>query len=342
MRRRSLLRAAGAAGQLLAAAAAGQTLAAAAAGVLLTAPAYADRITIGIAQWGPHPQLDAVASAFRARMTELGYVEGEGVVYKTENAHFDTSLLPQIISTLKADRPALLLTIATPVTQAAKQIMKGSGIPVVFAAVVDPVVAKLVPSWSQGAEDMTGASNQEDIHEVLAFIRKLFPEARRMGFPYNPGEDNNVSVYQRLKAAAPGAGFAVSEVAVDSSSDVPVRIASLKGRVDFIYTPSGGLIQPAMPAIAAAAGQIGLPVVDSGVGWVKQNIVLAGFALDYARVGASAADVANKILKGTKPADIPTVRPGPNDYEAAISAAQLKKFGMTLPAALQSCSCVKE
>jgi putative ABC transport system substrate-binding protein len=311
-----------------------------AAGVLASSPAFADRITIGIAQWGPHPQLDAVASSFKARMAQLGYYEGDGVVYKTENAHFDTSLLPQIISTLKADRPALLVTIATPVTQAAKQIMKGSGIPVVFAAVVDPVVAKLVPSWTQGGDDMAGSSNQEDIREVLGFMRKLMPDAKRIGFPFNPGEDNNVSVAQRLKAAAPGFGFSVVEVAVDASADVPVRVTSLKGQADVIYTPSGGLIQPAMPAIAAAAGQIGLPVVDSGVGWVKQNVVLAGFALDYAKVGAAAADVAVKILKGTKPADIPTTRPGPNDYEAAISAAVAKKIGFTVPSALADCKCV--
>jgi putative ABC transport system substrate-binding protein len=274
-------------------------------------------------------------------MKDLGYIEGDGIVYQTENAHFDTSLLPQIISTLKASRPALIVTIATPVTQAAKQIMKGSGIPVVFAAVIDPVAAKLVPSWTQSAEDMAGASNQEDVREVLGFMRKLFPDARRIGFPYNPGEDNNVSVFQRLKAAAPDVGFTVTEVAIDASADVPVRIASLKGRVDFLYTPSGGLIQPAMPAIAAAAGQIGVPIIDSGVGWVKQNIALAGFALDYAKVGASAADIAVKILKGTKPADIPTARPGPNDYEAAISEQQMKKLGMTLPPALADCHCVK-
>jgi putative ABC transport system substrate-binding protein len=303
-------------------------------------PAFAAPIVIGIAQWGPHPQLDAVASSFKARLGQLGLVEGRDVTYKTENAHFDTAVLPQIISTLKADRPALILTIATPVTQAAKQIMKGSGIPVVFGAVVDPVVAKLVPSWTQGGDDMTGSSNLEDIHEVLGFMRKLFPEAKRIGFPYNPGEDNNVSVFQRLKAAAPESGFSVTEVAIDQSADVAVRIASLKGRADFIYTPSGGLIQPAMPAISAAAAQVGLPVVDSGVGWVKQNIVLAGFALDYAKVGALAADIADKIIKGTKPSDIPPARPGSGDYEAAISAAQLKKFAMTLPAALQGCNCV--
>jgi len=308
----------------------------------LTRVASADPMVIGIAQWGPHPQLDAVAAGFKARLGELGRVEGRDVTYDTENAHFDTSVLPQMLSKLKADRPALLLTIATPVTQAAKQVMRGSGIPIVFGAVTDPVVAKLTPSWTQGADDMTGATNQEDITQVLGFIRKMFPNAKRIGFPFNPGEDNNVSVDQRLKAAAPAMGFSITEVAVNGPSDIALRIASLKGQADVIFTPAGGVIQPAMPAIAAAAQQVGLPVIDAGTGWVKQNIVLAGFALDYRHVGQMAAEVANKILAGAKPADIGPTRPGPSDYEAAISAAQLKKLNMAVPVALKDCGCVVE
>ena len=319
------------------AAIAGATLA----GLALPRLALADPIVIGIAQWGPHPQLDAVANAFRARLTALGHVDGKDVTYTIENAHFDTAVLPQMISKLRADRPALLLTIATPPSQAAKQVMRGSGIPMVFGAVVDPVLAKLTPSWEQGADDMTGASNQEDITQVLAFIRKLFPDAKRIGFPYNPGEDNNVSVANRLKAAAPGAGFSVTDVAVNGPADIALRIASLKGQADLVYAPSGGVIQPAMPAISAAAAQVGLPVVDSGTGWARQDIVLAGFALDYSKVGITAADIANRILAGTKPDAIGPVRPGPKDYEAAISAAQMKKFNITLPDSLKDCGCVK-
>lgn len=319
-------------------------LAATAALALLAAPAaaWADPMVIAIAQWGPHPQLDAVAAGFKARMTELGKVEGRDVVYETENAHFDTAVLPQMLAKLKADRPALLLTIATPVTQAAKQVMRGSGVPIIFSAITDPVVAKLTPSWEQGADDMTGVSNQEDIGQILGFIRALFPDARRIGFPFNPGEDNNVSVEQRLKAAAPAAGFSVTEVAVNGPSDVALRVASLKGQADVIYTPQGGVIQPAMPAISAAAQQIGLPIVDAGVGWAKQDIVLAGMAIDYTRVGVLSADLALKVLNGAKTADLAPLRPASIDYSQAISGAQLKKYHITLPASLKDCGCVKE
>jgi putative tryptophan/tyrosine transport system substrate-binding protein len=315
-------------------------LAGSAAGLALPLSARAAPITIGIAQWGTHSQLDEAVDSFRQRLTQLGRVDGRDITYVEENAHFQTSLLPQIIARLRADSPVLLLTISTPVSQAAKQVMKGSGIPIVFAAVTDPVLAKLTPSWQQGAEDMTGASNLEDIDQDLAFFRQLFPDAKRIGFPFNPGEDNNVSVANRLKEAAPKAGFTVTEVAVNSPNDVALRIASLKGQVDFLYTPAGGMIQPAIPAISATAAQIGLPLVDSGTAYVKQNIALAGFAVDYAKVGTNAADIANRILSGTKPADIAPVPPGPNDYQKAVSAVQLKKFGMTLPAALKDCGCV--
>src|SRR5690348_3609345 len=119
--------------------------------------AKADPIHIGIAQWGRHPQLDAVNTNFRAELATQGFVEGKDVVYDWEVANFDASILPQILNKLKSANPKLIMTISTPVAQSAKQTLKGAGIPIVFAAITDPIKAKLVPDWEHGAEDMTGS-----------------------------------------------------------------------------------------------------------------------------------------------------------------------------------------
>jgi putative tryptophan/tyrosine transport system substrate-binding protein len=312
------------------------------AAVMWTAVAAAEPVTIGIAQWGRHPQLDAVTAAFRDELGRLGFVEGRDVAYQVEVANFDTSVLPQILNKLRSTNPKLVLTISTPVAQSAKQALKGAGIPIVFAAVTDPLKARLVASWDAGADDMTGSSDQQNADAVLDFIGKLMPSLKKLGYLYNPGEDNNLSMRDRLKAAAPAHGIELVEAGADNAADIPVRVASLKGRAEAIFVPSGGLMQPSIPAIAASANQVELPVINSAVEVARDGIVLAGFSVNYDRVGRDAAAIAAKILKGARTSDIPPVRVGRDDYTIVVSARQLKRHHMAVPPALADCKCVAE
>ena len=84
-------------------------------GLALSAQAVlADPIHIGIAQWGRHPQLDAVNTSFRAELGKQGFVEGKDVVFDWEVANFDGSILPQILAKLRSSNPKLIMTISTP------------------------------------------------------------------------------------------------------------------------------------------------------------------------------------------------------------------------------------
>ncbi|MFI4997340.1 MAG: ABC transporter substrate-binding protein [Hyphomicrobiales bacterium] len=309
---------------------------------LSAAAANADPIHIGIAQWGRHPQLDAVNSNFRAELARQGYVEGKDVIYDWEVANFDASILPQILNKLKSSSPKLIMTISTPVAQSAKQSLKGSGIPIVFAAITDPIKAKLVADWDHGADDMTGSSDQQNAASIIDFTQKLIPGIKKLGMLYNPGEDNNLSVLERLKAAATPAGIEIVEVGCDNAADIPIRTASLKGRVEAVFVPSGGMMQPAIPAISASAGQIALPIINSSAVAARDGLVLAGYEVNYDEVGREAGNIAVKILKGAKTSDIPPVRVGKDDFKVVVSARQLKKLNMTLPAALANCNCVVE
>ena len=103
---------------------------------------------------------------------------------------------------IEATKPALILSITTPVSQNIKNQLGGKGIPVVFSAVTDPVAAGLVPSWESGDANMTGASDALDINATLAFARKLLPDAKVFGVPYNPGEANDAATLDLFKKAS--------------------------------------------------------------------------------------------------------------------------------------------
>lgn len=303
------------------------------------ATAAAEPIKIAIANFGEHPQLNASIVGFKKALADNGFVEGKDVVYTESNTSFDASLVPQMIAKLQSDNPKLMYTITTPVSQIAKKALAGSGIPIVFSAVTDPVAAKLVPSWDAGDVGMTGATDLQDIAAVMAFTKKLLPNAKRFGVPYNPGEANDVALLDKVKQAAPAAGFEVVAVGVDNVNDIQQRIASFAGKADVIYTPASNLLQPAIAAVSAAARQAGIPIVNSDDAAVRNGVVPASFAVNYEQVGENAGKIAAKILKGGDPKTIAPSRPAYEDHAPLINTTVLKAFGADVPASLADCNC---
>jgi putative ABC transport system substrate-binding protein len=295
--------------------------------------------TVAIAQFGPHPQLDAVVTAFKAELAAEGYTEGDKISFVESQANFDASLIPQMVTKLQGSSPKLMLTITTPVSQGAKQLLAGSNIPVIFAAVTDPVSAKLVPAWDKSDPMMTGASDLQDIEAILAFTRKLFPDAKRLALPYNPGEDNDLAALKLVKDNAGKYGFEVVELGIDNTNDIPIRIASLQGKADVMYLPASNLLQPAAPSIAAAAQQIKLPIVNASADVVEKGLVPASFEVDYSKVGTNAGKLAAAFLGGRAIAELPPIKPTYEDHHALINEKVLTDLGYSVPPDLKDCNC---
>lgn len=304
--------------------------------------ASADPIKVGIANFGEHPQLNAAIAGFKEAMAANGFTDGTDVVYSESHTNFDASLVPQMIAKLQAENPKLIYTVTTPVSQIAKKALAGSGIPIVFSAVTDPVAAKLVPSWDKGDDGMTGASDLQDIAAVLAFTHKFLPDAKRLAVPYNPGEANDVALLEKVQELAPAAGFTVVPVGIDNVNDILQRVTSVAGKADVIYTPASNLIQPAIAAVSAAARQIGIPIVNSDSSAVANGTVPASFSVDYGQVGRNAGKIAAEILNGKDPASIAPSAPSYADHAPLISKKAAEAFGIEIPAEFNDCGCIVE
>jgi len=301
--------------------------------------AAAGTLKVGIANFGEHPVLTAVIDGVKEGMAQNGYPEGSKVSYVESHTNWDASLVPQMISKLQADKPNLIVAITTPVSQTAKNALAGTGIPLVFSTVTDPVAAKLTPSWDKGDVGISGVSDMQDMAAVLAFTRKLLPKAKTFGVPYNPGEDNDVALLKQIKSLAPASGFKVVAVGVDNTNDIPVRIQSLKGKADVIYVSGSNLLQSAAPAIAATAQQINLPTISVNLDHVKEGFFMAAFAVDYHQVGVKTGIMAAQILSGTDPASIAPIRMRYEDHVPKINTKLVKQLGLSIPAELKDCDC---
>ncbi|MCB1407663.1 MAG: ABC transporter substrate-binding protein, partial [Rhodobacteraceae bacterium] len=222
------------------------------ASVALGSAALAQDTTVAIASLGPHPALNAVVDGFKQGMADGGYADGVDVTYVYQDASFDPSIVAQILTTLEASDPDLFLTVTTPITQASRRVIQDRSIPIIFAPVTDPIDAGLVESWDGGSDRYTGASNLQDMETVFSFARDLLGEIDTVGLLFNPGDANDVVNVSYAQAAADAMGLTLVAVSVESQADISVRVDGLAD-VDVIYLIPSSMLQPALPAVAAAA-----------------------------------------------------------------------------------------
>ncbi len=300
----------------------------------------AEMMKIGIAQFGEVPQLVQAVAGFKAELAEQGFKSGVNVEYQEIQVNFDSNLIPQMITKLKASDPKLILTVTTPVSQGAKRLLNKSKVPVFFSAVTDPVSAQLVPSWTKADPTITGASDLQDLDSVLAFVRKLMPKAKRLAVAYNPGEDNDVAQVKLLEGMVAAHGFKLVKLGIDNTNDIPIRVGSLRGKADVLYAPASSLIQNSMPAVGATAGSIKLPLVSSSSDAVNNGFAVGSYEVSYDQVGRNTGKLASRYLKGEPVGTLAPIKPAASDHFARINSTLLGKYSLTLPADYTNCDCI--
>lgn len=316
-------------------------LALSALGALAAQPSFAQQArALAITSFGEHPALQEVVDGLKASMGERGFVEGRDITYSFTHVNWERNLIPQMLTRVAATRPAAVVTITTPVAQAAVRAISDPSIPIVFSAIQDPVVAGLIPAWGRPTERMTGASNLADMGGTLRFIRQLLPNLRRLGVPFNPGDDADNALRERLVALAPQHGIELVLVGVDNVNDLPQRIQTFAGRADAIFVIPSNLFQPATAQIAAIARRLNLPAFNGLSAPVLRHEMLGSYAVDFYRVGVTTAGLVERLFKGERVADIAPTAPGPADHKVVISAREMERLRLTLPAALADCNCV--
>lgn len=307
---------------------------------VVTSGASAQTKRIAIAGWGPHPTLNETIAGFKKGLAEGGFVEGRDVTFDETNVNFDAALIPQMLTRLAGAQPDLMVTVATPVSIAARNQLRTRSFPIVFMPIADPVHARLVPSWDKGDRLMTGSSVALDYAAGLAFFKGLLPDMKRLGVLYDTGDDSSKAAVDGMEAAAAGRGIAILKIGVDNPNELSQRVQSAVGQVDALFTVASGRIQQGMAAISATADRAKLPVVTSIPDAVRQNYALAAFAVSFAQSGEAAGRIAARVLKGTDPATIPPYRATAAEHVPMINSRKLATLGLKVPVGLAACNCL--
>ncbi|MCX6093743.1 MAG: ABC transporter substrate-binding protein [Candidatus Bipolaricaulota bacterium] len=305
-------------------------------GLLIAAVAVAGLgapIRIGICKIVEHPALDANERGIIDALTAAGYVEGKDVEYFLASAQGDPNNAIPIAQDFQAKGVTLVVAISTPMALAAAKVFEGTGVPVVFSAVTDPVAAGLVLDDDDPSQNgnVTGVSDLIDVAGDLGLLKELSSSIRRIGIVYNPGEANSARLTAIAEAAAPGLGLSMVKAVADTSANVPAAAQSLVGRVDAFYVTTDNTVVSAIDAVIAAAEEGNVPFLMADPTSLRFGPVLAtGF--DYYKQGLLAGDIVLQILGGRKPNQIPVVYQTGAEIHLNLDAAA--HIGLTFPASL--------
>lgn len=288
-----------------------------------------DMPLVAIANWGPHSSLEDSIQGIKEELQSEGFTEGENIRYQITDVGFDPALIPQMIMQLKGLHPKVIVAVATPVAQYAKNSIKE--IPIVFNVITDPIEAGLIGAENRSNSNITGASDKQNLELLLEFARGLLPRAERIGILYSTSEANDLALVKMMKEAADKKGMKVVALPINQARDVPMQMKMFQDQVDFIYVGASGPIQPTLPAIVAEADRMGIPVFNVNEDAVRKNQVLASFGVNYKKVGMNTGNLVARILKGEKIAELEAVYPMSNDHHGFISKRKSKELNIDIP-----------
>lgn len=270
-------------------------------------------------------------AAFAQRLAELGWVEGRSV--KIEYRWADgavaraTEIAPEFVH-LPVD------VIVTNGDAYVLEVKRATAtIPIVFASAGDPVGNHLIASLARPGGNVTGLSLEltETVGKRLELLREVVPALHRLGILFNAADPQVNLELDAVLAMAHTLSLDIVRSEIRPDQDIAPMIESLKGRVEALYVCLDPLVVSNAARINALALAARLPVMHGA----RENSIAGGlmsYGPDLPDMSRRAAGLVDKILRGTKPADIPVEQPTKFDFVINLKTA--KALGLTVPPTL--------
>ncbi len=261
---------------------------------------------IGICNFVDDASLNQIIANIRTRLSEIEQERDVTIEIMEDNCNLDGSVLEQIIANFIASDVNLMVGVATPVAMAMQGKTEDSGLPVVFAAVSDPVGAGLVESLEAPGSNLTGTSDYLDTNAVFNLIFALKPEATKIALLYNPSEDASTAPIEAAKTILTEHGVSFKEYSGANVSEVMLAAdAIVADEMDAVFTPTDNTIMASELSIYETLAQAGIPHF-TGADSFALNGAFLGYGVDYANLGRETADtIAEILLDGAAPASTP-------------------------------------
>jgi putative ABC transport system substrate-binding protein len=286
--------------------------------------------TIGILVAGAPSSHGRLVAALVQRLRELGWIEGRTVAIEVRWAEGRSERFDEIAAELVRLKVDVIVT-SGPGILAAKQAT--TVVPIVFASAADPLGMGLVTSLARPGGNVTGLSIQANdlTSKRLELLREVVPGVRRLAVIGNVGYPAAVLEMGEVAAAARMVGLDVVRLEIRRAEDIVPAFEALKGRADALYVCPDALVTTNQIRMNILAVGARLPT-----SYVFREDVAAGGLMSYGPsfpdMYRRAAGYVDKILRGTKPGDIPIEQPTKFDF--VVNLVTAKALGLEVPPTL--------
>jgi putative tryptophan/tyrosine transport system substrate-binding protein len=268
--------------------------------------------------------------AFRQGLRELGYVEGKNIVIEWRSAEQKFDRLPALAAELVRLKVDIIVTSGPIPTRAAKEAT--STIPIVMAQDPDPVANGFVASLARPGGNITGLATlaPELSGKQVELLTEIFPKLSRVAVFRTSTQPGIAQALKEVELAAKALGVQLQYLDVLDPKDIETAFrAASKGHAEAVLSlVAGGIANAHRTQIVELAVKSRLPVIYN-----RREDVEAGGLMSYGTsqndLDRRAATYVDKILKGTKPADLPVEQP--TKFELVINLKTAKQIGLTVP-----------
>lgn len=263
---------------------------------------------VGIVQYVDDASLNQIEKAIEAELDAKGEELGVTFDYAdyTYNGQADSTTLNQIATDLVAEEVDIIIPIATPAAMIMQAATEENQIPVVFAAVSDPVSAGLVESMDEPGSNITGTSDALNTQAIMDMMFAADEDIEKVGLLYNKSEDSSKAPIEDAKEYLDKKGVEYVEKTGTTNDEISLAADALVAEgVDAVFTPTDNTVMTAELAIYEKFAEAGIPHY-AGADSFALNGAFCGFGVNYVELGTATADMAVDILvNGEDPAKTP-------------------------------------
>ena len=251
---------------------------------------------IGICNYVDDASLNQIVDNISRRLDELNEQNGTKIEVLYDNANLDANLMRQIISNFISRDVDLMVGVATPVAIDMQTMTEDNQIPVIFAAVSDPLSAGLVDSLENPGHHISGTSDYLNTGAVLNLIIAKDPEIKKVGLLYDAGQDASINPIREAKAFFEEHNIEYVEKTGTNVDEIKLAASALISEgVEAIFTPTDNTVMAAELSICEQIAEAGI-LHYTGADSFALNGAFLGYGVDYANLGRETAEMIYDVL----------------------------------------------
>ena len=286
---------------------------------------------IGVLLVGLSPE-SKEAKNFRLGLRDAGYSVGRDLMIEWRVANGDYDKVPALIADLIQSNVDVIVQDSTFGTEATKRAT--ASIPIVMALVLDPVGSGLVKSLARPGGNVTGLSMMatELYPKRLQLLKQVIPQLTRAAILWNPDHPFHTNAVEELKEIAPPLSIGLSFAAVRTAEQFGSAFSDIsRANAQALYVIEDPFFFADRTTLLKLALTAGLPTIHELARWPEAGALMS-YGPDLSDLFRRAALYVARILKGTKPADLPVEQP--TKFELVINLKTAKTLGLEIPATL--------